>query len=87
MHLPDTETDRWGSDRKVNEEESDRKIRRMLSRSSGLRDILSKTMSDHETEAVYSGQNRIWWFIKKNTKDLTGRFLYTGPSSYFFAQI
>lgn len=41
-----------GSDRKVNEEESDRKIRRMLSRSSRLRDILSKPMSDHETEAV-----------------------------------
>ena len=52
MHLPDTETDRCGSDRKVNEEESDRKIRRMLSRSSRLRDILSKPMSDHETEAV-----------------------------------
>jgi hypothetical protein len=52
MHLSDTETDMILSDRKVNEEESDRNIRRMLSRSSGLRDILSKTMSDHETEAV-----------------------------------
>ena len=34
------------------EEKRDRKIRRMLSRSSRLRDILSKPMSDHETEAV-----------------------------------
>ena len=59
MHLSDTETDILLSDRKVNEEESYRDIRRMLSRSSRLRDILSKTMSDHETEAVYSGQNRI----------------------------
>ena len=59
MHLPDTETDSTLSDWKVNEEESDRDVRRMLSRSSELRDILSKTMSDHETEAVYFGQNRI----------------------------
>ena len=34
------------------EEKDYRKIRRMLSRSSRLRDILSKPMSDHETEAV-----------------------------------
>lgn len=52
MHLSDTETDILLSDRKVNEEESYRDIRRMLSRSSRLRDILSKTMSDYETEAV-----------------------------------
>ena len=52
MHLSDTETDILLSDMKVNEEESDRNIRRMLSRSSRLRDILSKPMSDHETEAV-----------------------------------
>ncbi len=58
----------------------------MLSRSSRLRDILSKTMSDHETEADNLDKTA-YDVRKKKIEDLFGSFFHICTSSYFFVQI